>query len=321
MQPLNPHFRRAFPWLMLLLALPPVGAFAMNFEPPVFYRPPLERLFIGATRWEKSSAYFVNLGLPGEFFEGVEKISEIPQVQSIRAVEYGLRAGGWPTDRVFVQGFLPYESVYMVPTAGTYYAKELKKGGDFELSGAYLLLGSRKTPFYAGLNGWYRFPTGTNPFDLPYPLMSSGKGAPQWAFGAIGAQKAGRFYFFQGLNYENTGAIRLPSFFSWDNPASFQWPGVLHAAARFEFQFFKRSYRSVNAFYDLRLRRVGPLKYGDAVLVEADRLYYSSFGLFVKVDPELTVTGQYSFFPFEFTDIPRPDWGGLLFLSVAYTPL
>ncbi len=307
--------------LPLVLSLLPGLAAALNLEPPDFHRLPTDRLVIGITRWEKTSSYYVNLGLPWEFFDGVEKVSEIPLRHSVRAVEYGLRIAGWPHPRFFAQGFLPFESVYLVPDAGVAQARELKKGGDLEFSATGLLLGTRRSPFRAGLNGWYRFPTGTDPFSLPHPLMTTGKGAAQWAFGVNGVQQVGRFSFFQGLNYENTGPIRLQRYFSWDVPDSFRWPDVLHAAARFEFRFFRRSYRSVDAFYDIRMRRSGALRYGDVVLVEPDRLYYSSFGLIVRVDPEFSVTGRYCVFPFEFSEKARPDWGGLLFLSVAYTLL
>jgi hypothetical protein len=304
----------------LLLAAWASWASALNLEPPALHRLPTDRLTVGATRWEKNSAYYVNLGLPWEFFEGVEKVSELPVVRSVRAVEYGLRVSGWPHDRVFLQGFLPFESVYLVPVEGLTRARELKKGGDLEFSAALLLLGDRRSRIRAGVDGWVRPATGTDPFSLAYPLMTTGKGAPQWAFGVTGAQQAGRFSFFQGLNYEKTGPIRLPRYFTWDSPGTFRWPDVLHAAARVEFRFFRRAYRAVDAFYDLRMRRTGVMRYGDQVLVEADRLFYSSFGLAVRVDPEFSVTGQYSVFPFEFTDKARPDWGGLLFLSVAYTP-
>jgi hypothetical protein len=137
----------------------------------------------------------------------------------------------------------------------------------------------------------------------------------------IAAQKVGRFSFFQGLNYEKTGSIQLSRYYSKGGPAAFQWPDVLHAAVRLEFRFFKRSYRSVSAFYDLRMRQSGAVKYGTEILIEKDRVFFSAGGLLVKVDPELTVTGQYSYFPFEINPSRgRPDFGGLLLISVAYTP-
>jgi hypothetical protein len=151
--------------------------------------------------------------------------------------------------------------------------------------------------------------------------MSSGKGTLARAGGLIAAQKVGRFSFFQGLNYEKTGPISLPRFYSRDTPAVFQWPDVFHAAARIEFQFFKRSYRAVSLFYDLRMRQSRDLKYGEEVLAAKDRLFFSTGGLFVRVDPELAVTGQYCYFPFEIRPTKgRPDFGGLLTITVSYTP-
>ena len=312
--------------VLSLLPILPTPSSAMNFDPPQFYRLSQQRVFFSVTRWEKPSFYYVNQGLPFEFFDGVGKVTELPMVYSLRGVEYGFRVGGWPLERFFLQATLPYESVYLeqVPSGSgfsTGLPNELRKTGDFELSAAFFLLGTRKTSFHLGVNGWVRFPTGTNPFDLAFPLMSSGKGASQRSGGLVAGQQAGRFSFFQGLNYEKAGSIALQRFYTLDHPASFQWPDVFHAAARLEFRFFRRSYRTVAAFYDLRMRQVGVLKYGETVLNGKDRLYTSSGGLQVQVDPELAVTGQYSFFPFEFdSNKGRPDFGGLLTLSVTYTP-
>ena len=42
----------------------------------------------------------------------------------------------------------------------------------------------------------YRLATGTNPFRMDFPLLSTGKGAAEGALGLLAGEEAGRFSFF-----------------------------------------------------------------------------------------------------------------------------
>ena len=106
-----------------------------------------------------------------------------------------------------------------------------EKFGDIEIGATYLLAGKREKGNYIGLDGWYRFPTGSNPFYQVYPLLGTGVGAAREALGVVMDQEAYGFSFFQSIHYENTDPIQLNSG-SYFGAGTFNWPDNWFATGR-----------------------------------------------------------------------------------------
>ncbi len=162
------------------------------------------------------------------------------------------------------------------------------------------------------MDGRYRFATGTNPFDLAFPLLSTGKGAPEEAIGMVMAQEVGGFSFFQSIHYEKTQPILLDSS-SVLGAGVFQWPDNVEAEGRIEYLAFHRGERFVDLYYDLSLRSSGLMEFNHQVMTygqylnsigqtiqTTSLLFFSKVGLVVKVDKDFSVDGSVSYLPEEF---------------------
>ena len=162
-------------------------------------------------REERPSFYWVNAGVPDTFFNPVSVVSSYPNpvTYSIRTIEYGIRVQDWISDQLNIRMTIPFEGNALEDkgsinsegvTVNATHSEE--KFGDVEIGSTYLLVGKREKGNYIGLDGWYRFPTGSNPFYQSYPLLGTGVGAARQAIGLVMDQEAYGFSFFQSLNYE-----------------------------------------------------------------------------------------------------------------------
>ncbi len=279
-------------------------------------------------REERPSFYWVNIGVPDQFFVGVNNISSSPSptIYSIRNIEYGVRAAGWFTDQIQLKATIPFESSEILDSPGN--TKNAQGFGDLEIGASYLFLGKRDSGIFAALDGWYRFATGTNPFKLAFPLLSSGKGASEEGIGVLLGQEVSGFSFFQSIHYEKTDPITVDSTNALFGSGKFEWPENLIAEGRIEYLLFHRAERFVRVFYDFRLRLSGqmlmngiPVPYGQGQLT--DRLMFSTFGASVRVDKEFSAEGKIVWLPFE-TDLlgnkGRPDHGFLFSLGLEFRP-
>ncbi len=278
-------------------------------------------------REERLSYYWVNIGVPDQFFNGVNQISNYPNTVAyqIQGMEYGLRAAGWLDDQLQLRATIPLEANALVDAEGA--PHNVTQVGDVEIGATYLLLGKREKGNFIGLDGWYRFATGTNPFNLTFPLLSTGKGAPEEGVGLTSGQELGGFSFFQSIHYEKTQPISLESANPLWGSGTFQWPDNFRAMGRVEYLVFHQAQRLVSLFYELNIRVSGamelnqqPVLYGTGQLT--DRLLFSTFGLVVRVDKEFSVEGKGTYFPFEPIgfDKPRPDYGLIFSLSMQFRP-
>jgi hypothetical protein len=279
-------------------------------------------------RYEKPSFYLVSSGLPDFFFNGITKLSDplstpgASLIYSLRSIEYGLQASVWPAEDIQLRFSLPFESNALEDLTGVTQSQQTL--GDLEVGASYLLSGKRSGGNYWGVDGWWRFATGTNPFNQPmYPILATGKGTPEGSLGVILRQQLGRFSLFESVHYQHSLPLQLDA-----NPylaaGVFQWPDEFQALGRIEFLAFERGQRMVTLFYEYRFRKVGTMSWNQIPLSYnqghyADQLFYSGGGMTVRVDSQLTVDGKLDFFPTELV-VSRPDYGFLFFLSVTYRP-
>ncbi|HJT25054.1 MAG TPA: hypothetical protein VJ873_10780 [bacterium] len=320
----------SFAFLVLLAFLTPSSSKGLDLDPyPVFdfSRDPFS---ITIFREERPSFYWVNTGIPDFFFKGVQQLSATPNpvVYSVRSIEYGVQAKGWVTDQLQVRTTFPFEANAIVDPSGN--THNAAKFGDMEVGATFLVAGKREKGSFIGVDGWYRFSTGTNPFDLAYPILSTGKGAPEEAIGLIVAEELDGFSFFQSIHYQKNQPIELGPANPFLGAGTFQWPDSVLAEGRVEYLVFHRSQRFVSLYYDLKLRKSGlmefngqPLSYGQNPNSQTtDALFFSQGGMVVRVDQSFSVDGSVSYFPFEFgQSIYRPDDGWIFSLSLIFRPI
>jgi hypothetical protein len=319
-------------FFLLAFHLCSAPARALELDPYPVYDFSRDTFSISLFREERPSFYWVNIGVPDFFFNGVQQLSSIPNptVYSIRSIEYGVQASGWVTDQVQLRGTFPFEANALVDPAGN--THNVSKVGDMELGATFLLSGKKERGNFIGLDGWYRFPTGTNPFSLAYPLLSTGKGAPEEALGLVMAEELGGFSFFQSIHYEKTQPITLDSSNVLLGPGVFQWPDNVLAEGRVEYLVLHRAERFVSLYYELRMRASGLMEFNHQVMTygqlfdtsgqtvqTTDRLFFSTFGMLVRVDKEFSAEGKFSYFPYEPFGA-RPDFGLLFSLSLVFRP-
>ena len=304
-------------------------ALALELEP--FPLTPLSRdeFSFSFFREERPSFYWINAGLPDSFFPGINLVTNpngsIVYFAAIRSIEYGVQAQGWINDQLQLKTTFPFEANALNEANGD--TENAAKFGDVEIAATYLLAGKRDGGNFFALDGWYRLPTGTSPFRSIFPLLASGKGAPEKAIGFILGQELGGFSFFQSIHYEKTQLITLDSSSPLWGPGLFQWPDNFHAMGRIDYLVFRRGKRLVNLFGEIRLRMSGlmewngrPVQYGQGQTT--DRLFFLTGGVSVRVDKEFTAEGKIIHFPFEPLLIakPRPDFGNLFSLSLEFRP-
>ncbi len=312
----------------------PANIRAVELDPYPVFDFSRDTFSITTFREERPSFYWVNTGVPDIFFNGVQQLSSTPNptVYSIRSVEYGVQTKGWVADQVQLRATIPFEANALVDPNGN--THNVAKVGDVEVGATFLVAGKREKGNFIGVDGRYRFATGTNPFDLAYPLLSTGKGASEEAIGVVMAQELGGFSFFQSIHYEKTQPIMLDSS-SLLGAGVFQWPDNVEAEGRIEYLAYHRAQRFVSLYYDLRLRSSGLMEFNHQVITygqisdtmgqtiqTTDMLFFSKVGLFVKVDKEFSIDGSMAYFPEEFgSSVYRPDSGWIFSLSLIFKPI
>lgn len=320
-----------------LLVLLPGFASGIELDPYPIFNFSRDAFSISFFREERPSFYWVNIGVPDFFFTGVQQLSGLPNptVYNIRSIEYGVQVKGWATDQLQLRTTLPFEANALVDPEGN--THNVAKFGDLEVGGTYLLTGRRQKGSFIGLDGWYRFATGTNPFDLAYPILSTGKGASEEALGLVLAQELGGFSFFQSIHYQITQPIQLDASNPFLGAGTFQWPDNILAEGRIEYLVHHRGQRFVSLFYDLSIRWSGLMEFNHQALTygqnfpnlqgqptqTTDRLLYSSGGVVVRVDKDFSAEGKLTEFPYEPPVIgeARPDFGWLFSLSLTFRPI
>jgi hypothetical protein len=321
--------------LFLLFAFRPIQVRAVELDPYPVFDFSRDSFSISTFREERPSFYWVNIGVPDLFFNGVQQLSSAPNpiVYSVRSVEYGVQIKGWATDQLQVRTTFPFEANAIIDPEGN--THNVAKLGDIEVGATFLVAGKKEKGNFIGVDGRYRFATGTNPFSLTYPLLSTGKGASEEAVGLIMAQELGGFSFFQSIHYEKTQPITLDSSNSLLGAGVFQWPDNVEAEGRIEYLAFHRAERFVSLYYDLSLRSSGLMEFNRQVLTygqvpdtsgqllqTTSVLFFSKVGLFVKVDKDFSAEGSVDFFPEEFgSSVYRPADGWIFSLSLIFRPI
>ena len=178
---------------------------AISLDPYPVYDSFHDETDISFFREERPNFYWVNSGVPDVFFAPVTNTQNpVPinqpssqptsVVYSINGIEYGVRMSHWVTDQWRVTGTIPFEANALVDASGNTHTVD--SFGDMEVGTTYLLTGKRQKGNFIGLDGWYRFATGTNPFTQPYPLLSSGRGASSEAIGVVLGQRLWNLFSF-----------------------------------------------------------------------------------------------------------------------------
>jgi hypothetical protein len=329
------NFRAAFLFCLTFLSLLGQGAQALELDPFPVYGLSRDLFSVSFFREERPSFYWINVGVPDAFFKGVEPlifgtIPPNPLVYSVRSVEYGFQASFWCTDQLQIRTTIPFEAnafedTALNPVTNANITRNLANFGDCELGASYLLVGKREAGNYLAVDGKVRLPTGTNPFKLDFPLLSTGKGASEEAIGLMMGQEVGGFSFFQSIHYEKTQPISVDSSNSLFGPGTFQWPDNVEASGRIEYMVFHRAQRFVSLFYELRFRMSGLMEFNQQPISYAqgqttDQLFYPMGGAIVRVDKEFSIQGQMGYFPYELNKY-RYDANMLFSLQLTYRPL
>jgi hypothetical protein len=324
------YFFFLFLILLSFLTLSARSGLALELDPFPVYDLSRDPFSITLFRQERPSFYWINIGVPDVFFQGVEPliygtIPPAPLVYAIRSIEYGFQTSLWVTDELQLRATIPFEANSMEDTTLPAVTHDMAKFGDMELGATYLLVGQREKGNYIALDGRFRLPTGSNPFSLVIPLLSSGKGAPEEALGLMMGQEVGGFSFFQSIHYEKTQPISVDSSNVLFGPGTFQWPDNVEASGRIEYLIFHQSQRFVSLFYELRFRMSGQMEFNHHSIPYAqgqttDQLFYPMGGAIVRVDKEFSVQGQMGYFPYELSKF-RYDGNMLFSLQLTYRPL
>ncbi len=317
--------------LALALSLAPLKAKALQMDPVPFENFSQDDFSFSLYRYEKPSFYLANSGLPDFFFNDVSKLSEptpaspgADLIYSLRSIQYGLQVSAWPTNELQIRVSLPFETNAFEDLGGV--TQNRQNIGDLEVGATYLLTGKRTGGNYFGVDGWYRFATGTSPFnEAVSPILATGKGAPEGSLGVILRQQLARFSLFESVHYQHSQPLQLTSSSLYLGPGVFQWPDEFQALIRAEFMAFQQAERMVTLFGQYRMRKIGVMTWNQTPLTYnqgryADQLFYLGGGMTVRVDAQLTVDAEVDYFPSEIGGAARAGYGNLFFLSVSYRP-
>jgi len=324
---------------------------AISLDPYPVYDSFNDESSISFFREERPNFFWVNTGVPDAFFAPVtvnqspvtiNQTSSSPNnvVYSVNGIEYGVRMSHWVTDQWRVTGTIPFEANAFVDAVGNTHTVD--SFGDMEVGTTYLVAGKRLKGNFIGLDGWYRFPTGTNPFTQAYPLLSSGRGASSEALGVVMGQRLwNEFSFYESFHYETTQSIQLTSSNTAGlPPGTFQWPDNMDVMGRVEWDVLQRGQRKVTLFYQYSGRISGlmtlngqPLTYGQSYELNpntgnyqtvgtTNQLFWSALGAVAKIDKEFSAEVDVSQFPVYFIKSVQvqPDNGLMLSISLIFRP-
>jgi hypothetical protein len=333
-----------------LLFFHPIKVMAVSLDPYPVYDSFHDESSISFFREERPSFFWTNTGVPDVFFNQANQLSAPSTTQlnnvaySVNGIEYGVRISHWVTDQWRVTGTIPFEANALVtPNAveALGNTETVDRFGDIEVGTTYLVTGKRQRGNFIGLDGWYRFATGTNPFTQAYPLLSSGRGASSEALGVVMGQRLWNlFSFYESFHYEMTQLVSVPSFNTLGLPAgAFQWPDNTEAMGRVEMDVLQKGERQVTLFFqysgrisDSMTLNGQPLTYGQSFgfvngnlvpVGTSNQLFWSTVGGVAKIDKEFTAEVDVSQFPVYFIQTVgnRPNDGGLMLsISLVFRP-
>ncbi len=322
-------------------------ASAVSLDPYPVYDSFHDESSISFFREERPNYFWVNTGVPDAFFNQPHQISA-PSLQgnnvvyAVNGMEYGVRLSHWITDQWRVTGTVPFEANALVDASGN--TQTVDHFGDMEIGSTFLVAGERQKGNFIGVDGWYRFATGTNPFAQAYPLLSSGKGASSEALGVVSGQRLWNlFSFYEGFHYETTQPIQISSSnTSTLGAGTFQWPDNVDVMGRIEMDVLQKAQRQVTLFYQYSGRLSGlmtlngqPISYGQSYVFQqqssglvpvavgtTNQLFWSTVGAVVKIDKEFSAEVDVSQFPVYFIQqVQNQPNSGLLFsLSLIFRP-
>ncbi|GEM_PF-1379661 len=355
-QPVRRNYKPLAFLFFTFLVFAPLKVIAVSLDPYPVYDSFHDESSISFFREERPSFFWTNTGVPDVFFNQANQLSA-PSTQSnnvsysVNGIEYGVRLSHWVTDQWRVTGTIPFEANALV-TPNTAEAlgntETVDHLGDMELGATYLVEGKRQRGNFIGLDGWYRFATGTNPFTQAYPLLSSGRGASSEALGVVMGQRLWNlFSLFESFHYETTQLVSVPASNTLGLPAgTFQWPDNTDAMGRVEMDVLQKGQRQVTLFFQYSGRISGsmtlngqPLTYGqrfgfnqpiyvNGILTyptvgTSNQLFWSTVGGVAQIDKEFTAEVDVSQFPVYFIQpIPyQPNNGGLMLsISLIFRP-
>jgi hypothetical protein len=325
----------------------PAPAAAVSLDPYPVYDSFHDESSISFFREERPNFFWVNTGVPDAFFSQPQQIST-PSLQSnnvvyaINGMEYGVRLSHWITDQWRVTGTIPFEANALVDASGN--TQTVDHFGDMEIGSTFLVAGVRQKGNFIGVDGWYRFATGTNPFTQAYPLLSSGKGAPSEALGVVSGQRLWNlFSFYESFHYETTQPIQIAASNATTLTAgTFQWPDNVDIVGRIEMDVLQKAQRQVTLFYQYSGRLSGlmtlngqPISYGQSYVFQqqssglvpvavgtTNQLFWSTGGAIFKIDKEFSAEVDVSQFPVYFIQQVQnqPNSGLLLSISLIFRP-
>jgi hypothetical protein len=303
-----------------ILGYPAFYASAMPLGQDVVEPGASDRLGISLYRYEKSNAWWVNLGLPMDFFAPVLKLSENSGIYSIKGLEYGLGVSAWPLKCLQARLSLPFESNTFVDSTSV--NQSSVRPGDLKVGVSWLGLGERTSSIRVAADGWVVFPTGTSPFTASYPILASGLGVYRAAVGTWASERLGRFSFFQWIDYEKSSSASFTHFYGLpDANYRLDWPDRLYAGVRVEWCIFRRGEREASLLGEMRVQHWDDWKVNGYLWSPADRIFDSGLGLRVRADKDLTVEGRWSYSPVEWSySHSRADFGDIITLVLCFHP-
>jgi hypothetical protein len=351
-------------FLLAVSICSPLKVMAVSLDPYPVYDSFHDETDISFFREERPNFYWVNSGIPDAFFAPttntqnpvtINQPSNQPTsiVYSVNGIEYGVRLSHWMTDQWRVTGTIPFEANALatepitqvtggVTTISASVTQTVDHFGDMEIGSTYLLEGKRENGNFIGLDGRYRFATGTNPFTQSYPLLSSGRGASSEAIGVVLGQRLWNlFSFYEGFHYETTQAVQLTSSNTAGLPAgTFQWPDNTEVMGRIEWDVLQKAERKVSLFFQYSGRISGlmtlngqSLTYGQSYELNSNtgqyfpigrtnQLFSSTVGGVANIDKEFTAEVDVSYFPTYFLQQVQafPNTGLLLSISLIFRP-
>src|ERR1035441_7548848 len=134
----RPAFRKRHRFLLMAMMALAWGSFphpcnSLELDPYPLFDFSRDSFNITFFREERPSFYWVNIGVPDLFFNGVKQLSSTPNptVYSFRSIEYGVRTEGWLTDQLQFRATFPFEANALVDPGGN--THNVEKVGDAEI--------------------------------------------------------------------------------------------------------------------------------------------------------------------------------------------
>jgi hypothetical protein len=275
-------------------------------------------------RQDLTNFYWYNAGIPPEFFSGSYSANDrSPSYLTTNSdsFQYGISLESWIIPQVQLHVDFPIEINSITNSEGV--TDNLARIGDMSLSGNFLLEGNQKSSDWMALEFHISLPTGTNPFKVAYPFLSTGTGVLETGIGGLAVQHWGLFSFFQKVQYQQSQPLMIPSYFSIENPGmllKFQWPSVWSFTGRVQYLILNRSIRPVYVFYQIYFRRDSAfLLNGNSIYGPTD-VVFSTIGSIIGIDPWLSIELRLSYFLGKYYYASIPGFGPQASVGLIFKP-